>query len=61
MSNKKQFKQSEWSERLQMFSSGNRGRIVTLEYMGAIIAKEKPLQDIEYDPIRKGDDLVMMT
>jgi hypothetical protein len=44
-----------------MFSSGNRGRIVTLEYMGAIIAKEKPLQDIEYDPIRKGDDLVMMT
>ena len=56
---KKQLQKNEWSERLQMVSSGNRGANALLEEAGENIAENIPFRDIEYDPAKKGDDLVI--
>jgi len=56
---KKQLQKNEWSERLQMVSSGNRGANALLEEAGENIAENVPFRDIEYDPAKKGDDLVI--
>jgi hypothetical protein len=56
---KKQLQKNEWSERLQMVSSGNRGANALLEEAGENIAENTPFRDIEYDPAKKGDDLVI--
>ena len=56
---KKQLQKNEWSERLQMVSSGNRGANALLVEAGENIAENVPFRDIEYDPAKKGDDLVI--
>jgi hypothetical protein len=56
---KKQLQKNEWSERLQMVSSGNRGANALLEEAGENIAENVPFRDIEYDPAKKGDNLVI--
>ena len=56
---KKQLQKNDWAERLQMVSSGNRGANALLEEAGENIAENVPFRDIEYDPAKKGDDLVI--
>ena len=56
---KKQLQKNDWAERLQMVSSGNRGANALLEEAGENIAENIPFRDIEYDPAKKGDDLVI--
>jgi hypothetical protein len=56
---KKQLRKNEWAERLQMLSSGNKGAKALLEEAGENIAENIPFRNIEYDPVGKGDDLVI--
>ena len=56
---KKQIQKSEWCERLQTLSSGNKGANALLEEAGQNIAENMPFRNIEYDPVGKGDDLVI--
>jgi hypothetical protein len=56
---KKLLQKNEWAERLQMLSSGNRGANSHLEEAGENIAENIQFRDIEYDPAKKGDDLVI--
>lgn len=59
MSTNKQIKTSEWQERLQLFSSGNRGRKAAIASGGMTVVEKKTFRDIEYDPMHKGNDLVI--
>lgn len=59
MSNRKKIDTTEWQERLQMFSSGNRGRKAAIASQGMTVVENQPFRDIEYDPVRKGNDLVI--
>ena len=56
---KKLLKKTEWPERLTTLSSGNRGANALLEEAGENIAENLPFRNIEYDPVGKGDDLVI--
>ncbi len=61
-----QVAQSEWPDFFVTFSNGNRGREVTLEVLDAEAgstgqAKQGPLMAIDYDPVGKGNDLVITT
>ena len=56
---KKELQKNEWAERLQMLSSGNKGANALLEEAGQNIAENMPFRNIEYDPVGKGDDLVI--
>ena len=58
--------QSQWKDFFVSFSNGNRGREVTLEVYDAVSgssgqAKQGPLMAIDYDPVGKGNDLVITT
>lgn len=59
MSTKKQIQTNEWAERLQLFSSGNRDRTAAIASAGMTVVEDKPFRDIEYDPVHKGNDLVI--
>lgn len=59
MSTKKQIQNAEWQERIQTFSSGNRGRKAAIAVEGMILAENQVFRDIEYDPVGKGNDLIM--
>lgn len=59
MSTKKQIPNNEWQERLQTFTSGNAGRKVAIAAEGMTIVENKPFRDLEYDPVGKGNDLVI--
>jgi len=54
----------EWVEFCGLFTNGNKGRLVTISdiderAMDNVLAKEMPLWAIDYDPIDKGDDIVV--
>ena len=59
MSTKKQIQNAEWQERIQMFSSGNRRTKAAIAVEGMILAENQLLRDIEYDPVGKGNDLII--
>lgn len=59
MSIKKKLPNEEWQERIQLFVSGNTGRKVAIAVQGMTIVENKSLRDIEYDPIGKGNDLII--
>ena len=59
MSTKKRIQNKDWLERLQLFSSGNRGRKAAIATEGMTIIENQVLRDIEYDPIGKGNDLII--
>ena len=59
MSTKKQIKTSEWQERLQSFVSGNMGRTAAIAAEGMTIAENKALVSVDYDPLGKGNDLII--
>ena len=59
MSKKKQIQQSEWQERLQTFTSGNRGRRAAIATEGMTLVEEKPFETVICDPVKKGNDVVI--
>ena len=66
MAQTKKWDQERWSEFLSMFSNGNRGRMVAIEVADMAIGDQPlteaaPLFAIDYDPVNKGDDLMITT
>lgn len=59
MSTKKQILFDDWQERLQLFTSGNRGRKSAIAANDMTIVEDHEFRDIEYDPIGKGNDLII--
>jgi uncharacterized protein YuzE len=58
--------QDRWIEFFDMFSSGNRGRQITIEAISQELGDEELIEDaflmaIVYDPVGKGNDLVIET
>jgi len=56
---KKLIESSEWQERLQMFTSGNKGRASAIAAEGMTLVENKPLISVDYDPLGKGNDLII--
>ena len=66
MTQTKKLDQVTWLSYLGMFSKGNRGRMITIEVEDMVIGDQAltermPLLAIDYDPVNKGDDLVVST
>jgi hypothetical protein len=66
MAQTKKIDRGRWSEFLSTFSNGNRGRSVSIELVGMEVGDQPlveaaPLLAIDYDPERKGDNLVIST
>jgi hypothetical protein len=66
MAQTKKVERGRWSEFLSTFSRGNRGRSVSIELVGMEVGDQPlteaaPLLAIDYDPERKGDNLVIST
>jgi hypothetical protein len=59
MSTRKQIENEYWQEKLQAFTSTNKGRTVAIAAHGMTIVENKPFDSVVYDPIRKGNDLVL--
>ena len=59
MSTKKQIQNAGWRERIQTFSSCNRGRKAAIAVEGMTLVDDQVLRDIEYDPVGKGNDLII--
>ena len=59
MSKKKQIEKGEWQERLQTFTSGNRKRKAGISVDGTNLIEDKPFVSVDYDPVGKGQDLVI--
>ena len=59
MSNRKQIEQDSWQDRLQTFTSGNRGRTSAIAAEGMTVVENKPLVSVDYDPVGKGDDMII--
>ena len=56
---RKQMEKSEWQERLQTFTSGNRGRRAAIAAEGMTLVEDKSFETVIYDPVKKGNDLVI--
>lgn len=61
-----QIPQDQWQNFLVTFSNGNRGRALSLEVFDVEsgeqpAAKQGPLMAVDYDPVGKGDDIVVST
>ncbi len=59
MNTKQQIDISEWQDRLESFTSGNRGRIAAIEVDGTTIVQNTPFVSVDYDPVGKGNDLII--
>lgn len=59
MSKKKKLPNEEWQERIQLFVSGNTGRKVAIATGGMTIVENQIMRDVEYDPVGKGNDLII--
>jgi hypothetical protein len=59
MSTRKQLPIDEWQQWLQTFTSGNAGRKVAIAAEGMTLVENKAFRDLEYDPVGKGNDLVI--
>jgi len=59
MSTIKQIENQHWQEKLQAFTSTNKGRPATIAALGMTLVENKPFDSVVYDPIRKGNDLVL--
>ena len=61
-----QIPQDQWQDFLVTFSNGNRGRALSLEVFDTEsgdqpAAKQGPLMAVDYDPVGKGNDIVVTT
>ncbi len=59
MSTNKQIEPSKWQDRLQSFTSGNKGRPAAIATEGMTIAENKAFVSIDYDPAGKGNDIMI--
>ncbi len=59
MSIRKQLDVSEWQERLQTITSGNRGRTAAIAAEGTTLVEQKAFESINYDPVGKGNDITV--
>ena len=59
MSTRKQIENEHWQEILQTFSSTNKGRFAAIAIQGLTIVENTPFESVVYDPIRKGNDLLL--
>ena len=59
MSTKNQIQKVDWQQRLQTFTSGNKGRTSAVAADGMTVVENKPLAGVDYDPVRKGNDVVI--
>lgn len=59
MNIKKHIAPSDWQNRLQTFTSGNRGRTSAIATEGMTNVENKPLVSVNYDPVGKGNDVVI--
>ncbi|TNJ45637.1 DUF5335 family protein [Tamlana fucoidanivorans] len=55
----KKLEPSDWQNRLQTLSTGNRGRIAKIDFEDKTIIESGVLESINYDPKTKGNDLVL--
>ena len=61
-----QIAQGDWQEFFVLFSNGNRNRTLTIEVIDpqggtSGQARQGPLMAIDYDPVGKGNDIVVST
>jgi hypothetical protein len=66
MTRSKQISQSNWPDFCVTFSNGNKGRTVAIEVFGEeegdlVVVDSAPLLGIAYDPLGKGNDLIVET
>ena len=59
MSTRKQIENEHWQEKLPAFTSTSKGRTAAIAALGMTIVENKPFDSVVYDPIRKGNDLVL--
>ena len=59
MSTKKQIETSEWQDRLQSFTFGNKGRPAAIAAEGMTLAENKSLTSVDYDLVGKGNDMMI--
>ena len=59
MSTRKQIENEQWQEQLHILNSTNKGRSAAIAVHGMTIVEYKPFDSVIYDPIRKGNDLVL--
>jgi len=54
-----QIENGHWQEKLQTFTSANKGRSAAIAVQGMTIVENRPFDRVVYDPILKGNDLVL--
>lgn len=62
----KQIPQENWLEFFDTFTDGNRGRHIAIELLNSELGdeeliKDAPLFSISYDPVKKGNDIMIET
>ena len=60
LSTRKQIENEHWQKKLQTLTSANKGRSAAIAVQGMTIVENKPFDSVVYDPIRKGNDLVLV-
>ena len=64
MAHTKQIENERWAEFCSLFSNGNKGRLLSItlnddETGYQLLAENLPLMGLDYDPIKKGDDMIV--
>jgi hypothetical protein len=54
-----QIENGHWQEKLQTLTSTNKGRSAAIAVHEMTIVENKPFVSVIYDPIRKGNDLIL--
>ena len=60
LSTRKQIENEHWQKKLQTLTSTNKGRSAAIAVQGMTIVENKPFHSVVYDPIQKGNDLVLV-
>ena len=55
---KNQIQKVDWQQRLEAFTPGNMGRTSAVAADDITVVKNKPLAGVDYNPVRKGNDVV---
>lgn len=57
---RKQIENEHWQEKLHTLTSTNKGRSAAIAVQGMTIVENRPFDRVIYDPILKGNDLVLV-
>ena len=60
LSTRTQIENEHWQKKLQTLASTNRGRTAAIVVHGMTIIENKPFDSIIYDPLRKGNDIILV-